>query len=155
MLDAIINNRTVMLIDDEVWTYRNNGRGEWWQNIKGRVNAKTRYRDYKIAGKYVAGHRLIYKLHNPEWDIEDNSKTNVIDHIDNNRINNNIENLRVVTMSQNQWNRKAKGYYWNKKGKFWQAQIGLNGKRRGLGTFKTEEEARQCYLDAKKKYHTI
>jgi len=144
------------MIDDEVWSYVRRGRYGWgWSKLTARLNKNTGYIDYHIGGKYIGGHRVRYKLHNPEWDIEDGSKANVIDHIDNNRINNNIENLRVVTMSQNQWNRKAKGYCWHARDKRYSVNISVNKKKIYLGTFKTEEEARQCYLDAKKKYHTI
>ena len=46
-------------------------------------------------------HRVVYKCYNPEWDINDSSRDNSIDHIDRNRLNNNINNLRVVNNSQN------------------------------------------------------
>ena len=99
-------------------------------------------------------HRLIYWLLNPDWDILDSSTNNSIDHIDGNPLNNNIENLRLVTHQQNQWNRtRAKGYYWDKKK--WKSQIQLNGKKKNLGRFDNEEDAHNCYLEAKKKYHII
>ncbi len=48
-------------------------------------------------------HRLIYQVYNPNIDI-----TNLeIDHIDNNRQNNNIENLRHCNRSENQCNKKV------------------------------------------------
>ena len=101
-------------------------------------------------------HRLIYWLHNPDWDILDSSMENHIDHIDGDKLNNNIENLRVVTNQQNCFNKtKAKGYSWSKKNKKWAAQIGFNNKVKNLGLFELEEDARQAYLDAKEKYHII
>ena len=79
-----------------------------------------------------------------------------IDHIDGNRRNNNLENLRVVTNQENCFNRtKAKGYYWHKNSCKWMAYISLNHKMKHLGYFNTEEDARQAYLDAKKIYHVI
>lgn len=35
----------------------------------------------------------------------------------------------------------------------WQARIVAHGKRRSLGVFDTQEEARDAYLRASKKYH--
>lgn len=92
-------------------------------------------------------HRLIayYFIHNP------NNKT-FVDHIDGNRLNNKISNLRWVTRSENNHNRlKAKGYYrYNKKQ--WYSRIRLNGQLINLGIFNTEEEARNAYETASKKY---
>ncbi len=42
-----------------------------------------------------------WKHYNPDWNIEDNSKSNQIDHFDGNRKNNDISNLSVVTNQQN------------------------------------------------------
>lgn len=79
-----------------------------------------------------------------------------IDHIDGNRTNNFLSNLRVVSHQQNQWNRtKTKGYSWHKQTQMWKAQIMINGKHKHLGRFSTEQEARQAYLDAKAVYHLI
>ena len=50
--------------------------------------------------KTIQLHRLVYQAHNGI--IPQNM---VIDHIDRNKLNNNIENLRLSTRSQNQYNR--------------------------------------------------
>ena len=79
-----------------------------------------------------------------------------VDHIDGNRLNNDLTNLRVVTPQQNQWNaHKAKGYCWKKASNKWVAQIGVNGKRKFLGLYDTKEDARAAYLAAKAIYHLI
>lgn len=98
----------------------------------------------------IRGHRLAWYLCYGKLPL------NQIDHIDGNRTNNKITNLRDVTQQQNQWNQtKAKGYYWDKqKGKY-TAQITLDNKRIYLGAFPTEEEARNAYLKGKSKYHVI
>lgn len=81
---------------------------------------------------------------------------NQIDHIDGDRTNNKIANLRNVTHQQNQWNQtKAKGYFWSKQYERWTSQITVNNKKIFLGRFDTEEEALNAYKCAKKKYHTI
>lgn len=80
-------------------------------------------------------------------------KSLFIDHIDHNKLNNRKSNLRIVTREENNQNNKAKGYSWDKGNNRWRAQIGLNGKTKLLGLYKTESEARQAYLEAKKIYH--
>ena len=75
-----------------------------------------------------------------------------IDHIDNNRKNNNVVNLRIVTNHQNTFNRKnTKGY--TKKGNYFESQIQYNNKKIYLGRYKTEAAARYAYLVAKNHYH--
>ena len=107
--------------------------------------------NYKLY-KY---HRVVYWIHNPEWDIDDNCRDNSIDHIDRNPLNNSIENLRVTTHSQNMWNQDCKGYSFNKSSGKYCAQIVVNGKHKHLGLFVSEDEARQAYLNAKAIHHHI
>jgi len=100
-------------------------------------------------------HRFIFFIHNPSWNIYDGSKDNYIDHFDGDPSNNNIANLRCVTQQENNWNRvNAKGCYLRETGK-WCAQIKVDGKIIRLGQFDNEEDARNAYLEAKKKYHII
>ena len=102
--------------------------------------------------KYLL-HRIIYKYHNEEWDITDNSKNNSIDHKDINPLNNKIENLRVVNHSQNKRNQNKRkncssifmGVCWEKNRNKWRAQISINGKNKNLGLFIIEEEAGETY----------
>jgi hypothetical protein len=71
-----------------------------------------------------------------------------VDHIDRNKLNNNVDNLRWVTISQNSRNKDCKGYSWHKKAKKYQAQYKLNGKVHHIGYYDTEQEARDAYLNA-------
>ena len=77
------------------------------------------------------------------------------DHIDRNGLNNQRSNLRVVTRQQNQFNRNAKGYCFDKTKQKFRAQIRLNGKLIHLGYFATALEAQAAYLKAKKIHHAI
>ena len=96
-------------------------------------------------------HRYVYELANGS--IPEGLS---IDHIDGNKSNNFLSNLRVVTHQQNQWNHtKAKGYYWARLANKWRAQIRVNGKNKKLGYYDTEAEAHQAYLSAKAIYHQI
>tara|TARA_R110000803_G_C11760385_1_gene293836 strand:+ start:55 stop:540 length:486 start_codon:yes stop_codon:yes gene_type:complete len=135
-------------------------KGHEWKERKLSINNKG-YKcfEFMVNRKryYLLLHRIVYWIHNPDWDILDSSiLNNSIDHIDGNPLNNNIENLRVVTHQENQWNRtRAKGYTWNKTAKKWEAYIKYNNKRKYLGVFDNEIEAHNAYLDAKKKYYII
>jgi len=134
-------------------------KGDEWKEIKIQSDGKGYKRlQFRINKKIYqfSLHRLMYWLHNRHWDIMDSSTNNSIDHINGDKLNNNIENLRVVTQQENNWNRtRAKGYNWDKKNKKWRANIKLNDKTIYLGYFEKEEDARNAYLEAKKKYHII
>jgi hypothetical protein len=105
---------------------------------------------YKNKIYKILGHRLAWFLHYGALPI------NQVDHIDGNKINNKIENLRDVTTQQNQWNHtKAKGYSLNKKINKFQSRIKINGKLKHIGYFDTEQEARNAYLKAKETHHVI
>jgi hypothetical protein len=75
-----------------------------------------------------------------------------VDHIDGNGLNNQKENLRIVTNRQNCMNRhqnktsRYPGVTWNKRSGVWNAQAQVFGKHKHLGTFRTEEDAYQAYL---------
>tara|TARA_R110002020_G_scaffold11610_1_gene43459 strand:+ start:701 stop:1132 length:432 start_codon:yes stop_codon:yes gene_type:complete len=71
-----------------------------------------------------------------------------VDHIDRDKLNNNLDNLRWVTISQNSRNKECKGYYWNKEANKWKAQYKLNCKMHHIGYYDTEEQARNAYLEA-------
>lgn len=92
------------------------------------------YRRFKINGKNYLIHRLIYKMHNPEFDL---SSELVIDHINRNRLDNRIENLRAVTKAENNRNHDLpKGVSYCKQTGKWKAIH-----PRWLGRFDTEQEA--------------
>lgn len=97
-----------------------------------------------IQGKRYKAHRIIWEMFNGKI-----PESMVIDHIDGNKANNMIENLRLATQSQNQANKVGTGS-WPKgvkvcaNGKF-QARVRQHGKTYHLGTFSTVEEASAAY----------
>ena len=95
-------------------------------------------------------HRLVVKTFLPDY-----KESLDVDHIDRNRLNNNLSNLRMLTHQENMFNQNAKGFGWHKNKKKFQAKITINGKQKHLGYFDTEAEAKQAYLDAKAIYHIM
>jgi hypothetical protein len=109
---------------------------------------------YKIVGLQIGKTRKWYRLHriialafipNPDNKL-------CVDHVDNDRTNNNVSNLRWVTNQQNDFNRQissnntsgVKGVTWHKQKQKWQAQMKINGKSIHIGHYKTLEEAKQA-----------
>lgn len=86
----------------------------------------------------------------------------VVDHVNRDKSDNRICNLRLVTKSQNMMNSTCSANYVNKYSKFkgvtydkqrdkWTAKIKINGKTINLGRFSTEQKAAKVYnLHAKK-----
>ena len=155
-MEVVINNRTIKYEDGEMYSYFKYGRSKnyKWFLLKGSID-NAGYKRVNINNKKYQYHRVIFKLYNPDWNITDNSKNNYIDHIDRNRLNNNIDNLRVVTKQQNDFNTNSKGYYWNKSCNKWQVQIMLNRKCIYGGLFNNEEDAIKRRKEMKKEYHII
>ena len=74
-----------------------------------------------------------------------------VDHINGNRLDNRIANLREATRSQNEFAaKKGKGIRWEPKRKKWLARIGVNWKQINLGRYATREEALAAYKKAAK-----
>ena len=77
-----------------------------------------------------------------------------VDHIDRNKLNNHLSNLRWCTREENQHNRSKqkkdttsvyKGVYFDKKANKWRAQIKHNGQQIHIGYFLDESEAGRAY----------
>lgn len=77
------------------------------------------------------------------------------DHKNHDTLDNRRENLRAVTCAENQWNRHANGYTWDKRRGKYKAKIEVGGVQKFLGYFDTSDEARAAYLKAKTIYHRI
>lgn len=107
-----------------------------------------------IGGKSVMAHRLAWLLFYGEWPGD------YIDHINGDKADNRITNLRAVSNSQNMQNMHrprvdnplglgvtrigSSGY---------RADIWVAGKRKHLGVFKTVDAARAAYSTAKAREH--
>jgi hypothetical protein len=92
--------------------------------------------------------------------IADPLNKNYVDHIDNDRKNNHISNLRYATKSENQMNKSIHsnnssgitGVSLKKRLNKWCASIAIDGIRKHLGLFNTIEEAKEARLKAVKTY---
>ena len=77
-----------------------------------------------------------------------------VDHIDNDKSNNNIANLRWATHSENNPNRTmmsnntsgVKGVSWDKDTNKWRSQINIDGININLGRFVHLEDAKQARI---------
>ena len=127
------------------------------KNTKGKVAGSLKPTGYKVIevdGKNIMAHRLVWIMHNGNFD-------GYIDHIDGNRANNRIENLRIVDKVKNQWNRKIshnnkigiKGIRLRKDNNKFEARICVNSKRIVLGSFDDLELAKLVIIEARNKYH--
>lgn len=95
----------------------------------GRKNTSGRLQISYKQKRYISA-RLIWAYHHGDpGDLE-------VDHIDGDSGNDRIENLRLATHTQNQWNRPKKGVHWDEHNKVWVAQLSFNGKQHKLGQSK-------------------
>ena len=112
------------------------------------------YVSIEIDGKPHQAHRLVWIYHFGDFD-------GFIDHIDGNRSNNKIENLRLCDRTQNAHNRKrcknnktgVKGVRVRPDSKKFEARICVNRKRFVLGSFDDLELAELVMFMAREKYH--
>ena len=113
------------------------------------------YSYFMVDGKRVGAHRLAWLYTYGVWPKKH------LDHINGDRNDNRIVNLREATNAENHQNRKkpknnTSGYMgvtYHKGQQKWYAQISVENKRKYLGSFETPEEAFDAYLNAKKLYH--
>jgi len=145
---------------DRIDSERNYKNKSYWKPVSICNNQIYKQFAFRVDGKkfQMMLHRVIYYAHNQEWNIYDISKDNKIDHKIHEEgipLDNSISNLRVVNTQQNAFNRNCKGYYFDKRNNKYLAHIGVDGKKKYLGSYNTEEEAHKAYLDAKAEYHVI
>ena len=158
-MECELNGRLIKLEEDgELYWWNTHTRGfkvinPRWIRFKQTIvkSGNKKYKTTEVKGHKFKVHRVIYYIHNQEWDIWDTSRTNFIDHIDRNTFNNNIENLRVVTNQQNCFNRGTTNIHLTKANTY-RAQVKCK-ETRLTKTYKTEQEAIDAVVEFKLKYH--
>lgn len=127
-------------------------------SMAGRVT-NMGYWQVNVQGKHYMAHRLVWTLVNKA------QPPHMLDHIDGDKTNNRIENLRLAPRGQydNMQNKRAAqnstsslvGVSWHKSAQKWKAQICVDRKVKHLGLFTSPEEAHAAYLQAKQQHHTF
>ena len=110
---------------------------------------------------YITFYGKKHYVHRVIWLMHYGNLPKILDHIDGNRLNNRIENLRECTDSQNLCNSKiksnntsgVKGVYWHKLKQKWTARISFNKKEYQMGYFNEKEDAINAVLEARPKIH--
>lgn len=117
---------------------------------KDKIKELSKYRWHVSGGRYVKNTKLgtLHKF------IFGSKEGYFIDHINRDIYDNRVANLRFADDRENQLNSRCKGYCYNKRHGKWYAYIRYEKcKTKHLGTFNSEEEARQARIDAEKKYY--
>lgn len=141
----------------------NSGELRWVTPRRGRSLGKagcstpSGYVVITYAGERHYAHRIAWAIQTGEF------PTGIIDHIDGDRSNNRISNLRITDAVGNAQNQRAAqrnntsgliGAHYNSRVSKWTSRIRAPGGRKFLGYFDTPEEAHEAYLRAKRELHT-
>jgi hypothetical protein len=116
-------------------------------------NSGGYFRGRVFSRRYLA-HRVAWAIYSGAW------PENEIDHINGDRLDNRIANLRSVTRQENNRNRAIGitntsgtiGVSWHSRDLVWSAQIHKNGKQKHIGHFKSKDEAIEARAKANAEY---
>lgn len=137
---------------------RNPDRAKIWNaRYAGRLAFETvcnGYRHGSIFSRRYFAHRIVWLFATGNWPV------NQIDHINGNRSDNRISNLRDVTKAENMKNMRVRsksksgsnGVYWYEAVQKWQVYISVNGKTKNLGSFADKNAAVAARKDAEAIY---
>jgi hypothetical protein len=100
-----------------------------------------------INARHYLAHRIAWLHVTGKWPDKE------IDHINSDRSDNRLVNLRIATPQENLWNQPKKptnasgfkGVSFFKRDGSWKAQIRWGGKQRHIGYYLTPEEAHEAY----------
>ena len=152
--------RSLLSYDEETgaFAWRNSPNGMVKSGATAGGVTNNGYLRIKIDRVLVMAHRLAWLYVNGKM------PTGQIDHINCNKLDNRIANLREATPRMNTENQRVGrrrknggsllGASWAAPSKKWRATICHNGKIKHIGLFETEREAHKAYVDVKRKLHT-
>jgi hypothetical protein len=139
-----------------IFTWISNGtRGVKKDDVAG-YKSKAGYIMLSVSGRKILAHRVAWMFTYGDFPVGQ------IDHINRNKSDNRIENLREATFAQNAQNRVKnicntsgyKGVTWHKRDQKWQAAVTIKGKCIYLGYFSSPENAYEAYKEASLKHQT-
>lgn len=116
------------------------------------------YLEVMVANRRYKLHRLVWLYMTGGW------PSGVVDHKNGDRQDNRFVNLRVVSVTVNNQNRRAPnpgsasgllGVSRSRRPGLWEARIQAEGKNYFLGNHETPEQAHAAYMAAKKRLHAI
>jgi HNH endonuclease len=121
--------------------------------IAGCINDRG-YRVIRVDNILIGAHRLAWLYSYQEWPMME------VDHINGNRSDNRLINLRLVSHAGNAQNMRG-AMRTSKTGLLgahphqgkWMAKIKIFGEQKYLGMFDSPEEAHAAYVKAKRIYH--
>lgn len=115
------------------------------------------YVQIRVDGKLYWAHRLAWAHVHGEW------PSGEVDHMDSDKGNNRISNLRDGSKSLNMQNLRHPmrsnrssgllGAHWFKSANKWKSAITVDGRTRYIGLFDTPEAAHAAYVAAKRQLH--
>lgn len=136
-----------------------NRMGRWGRIPAGSPATSTDSKGYlyvHIGTKNYRAHRVAWLLHYGHWPDKD------IDHVNRNRVDNRIVNLRGATRYEQLQNQKKRadnttgftGVSETRNGTY-AVSVWHRGKKHYVGTFKELDEAREKYMDKKRELHSF
>jgi hypothetical protein len=125
----------------------------WAERRAGREAFQYVHQGYfygRVLGRIYAAHRVVWILTYRKGPI------GFIDHIDGDRSNNSVPNLREVSRQENAMNKSIQrnnhsgcmGVHWHKKDRVWKAYISYAGQRTNIGSFAIFDDAVKARKEA-------
>lgn len=158
MKEITLSQGQVALVDDEDYEWLTQWRwnAQWNPCTRSFYAQRTVYVG-KVDGKYKC---ISFKMHREILGLKHGDKRRADHKEPGETLNNQRSNLRIATLSQNQWNTKLrrtntsgfKCVRFHKQIKKWTSQITINREQIHLGSFSTPEEAHRAYIEASIKY---
>lgn len=123
--------------------------------VAGYVDKSNGYRSVRVRGRKYKAHRLAWLIVHGDW------PSDFLDHINGDRDDNRLVNLRECSNAENLRNTGAyrcnktgyKGVSLHKRDRKYYANIRVDGRLRFLGSYATALEAHAAYCEAAAKLH--
>lgn len=152
------NGKLYWKVRSRRWFKTDRSFNTWNSRFSGKEAFTATLQGYKVGSVNdvsLKAHRVIWALTYGLW------PDNQIDHIDGDRSNNRVENLREATSQENRINTGKrsdnnsgyKGVWWSKQKARWVSEIKKGGIRKHLGFFDCPSAAHEAYKAASEELH--